>query len=340
MSYGKVYEEYWDGEKIAALSDRAALLGLFLITGPHRNAIGCFRIGTGAISDIPRFGAWGIEGVCEALSDMSRTGFIVRDDTSGWTLIVNALRKDPIRSAKVAIHALMLANRVPKNTNVYKGLTELLELQLGDFSDTLSDREGWPMADPIDTPSIPLRSPSPLTTNLKPEPEPQTSAPSPARSMMEIWNEVCVPAVLAKAVKLHDTRRKQLALRLKEDFGNDLEQWRAYCQRIAASEFLTGRVAPGPNRDKPFKADIDWVLTPANLAKIVEGNYGGQPNGANGQDTGPYLGEHNDDLRTDYRRLMRWQDDREWMDHWGPKPGEPDCKIAAEVMAKYGQAAP
>ncbi len=57
---------------------------------------------------------------------------------------------------------------------------------------------------------------------------------------------------------------------------------------------------------------------------------------ANGQDTGPYLGEHNDDLRTDYRRLMRWQESGEWMFDWGPKPGEPGCQIAAEVMAKYG----
>ncbi len=128
-------------------------------------------------------------------------------------------------------------------------------------------------------------------------------------------------------------------MRLKEDFAGDLEQWRAYCQRIAASEFLTGKVAPGPNRDKPFKADIDWVLKPANLAKIVEGKYPG-PNGANGQDVGPYLGEFEDDLREGYRHLMRWQDNGEWMDHWGPKPDEPGCRIPAEVMAKYGAANP
>lgn len=50
----------------------------------------------------------------------------------------------------------------------------------------------------------------------------------------------------------------------------------------------------------------------------------------------PYMNEFEDDLRTDYRRLMRWQTKGEWMEHWGPKPGEPDCQIAAEVMTKYG----
>ena len=156
---------------------------------------------------------------------------------------------------------------------------------------------------------------------------------------MEIWNEVCAEQGLAKAVKLPPARRRSLGLRFNEDFAGDLEQWRAYCERIAASEFLTGRAPPGPGRDRPFKADIDWVLKPANLAKIVEGKYPG-PNAGNGQDQGPYLTEGEEDLRTDYRRLMRWQDNGEWMDFWGPKPGEDGCQIAAEVMAKYGPEAP
>ena len=85
MSYGKVYDAYWDGEKIEPLSDRAALLGLFLITGPHRNAIGCFKLGIGAIMDLPRFQEWTFEGVSDALEEMIETGFIVRDRRTGWT---------------------------------------------------------------------------------------------------------------------------------------------------------------------------------------------------------------------------------------------------------------
>ena len=55
MSYGKVHDVFWDSDTIDSLSDQAALLGLFLISGPHRNAIGCFKLGIGAITDIPRF---------------------------------------------------------------------------------------------------------------------------------------------------------------------------------------------------------------------------------------------------------------------------------------------
>ena len=103
--------------------------------------------------------------------------------------------------------------------------------------------------------------------------------------MMEIWNEVCCQAGLSEAVKLPSGRAKGLALRLNEDFAGDLEQWRAYCERIAASEFLTGKVAPGPGRDKPFKAGLEWVLKRAHRAKIIGAKYGG-PNGAPGQGRG------------------------------------------------------
>ena len=152
---------------------------------------------------------------------------------------------------------------------------------------------------------------------------------------MEIWNEVCCPAGLAEAIKMPSGRAKGLAGRLKEDFGNDWDQWRAYCQRIASSEFLTGRASPGPDRDKPFKADIDWVLEPANLAKIVEGKYDDRSGGPNGSDE-PYSGEYEHDLRQDYVRLRDWMERKFWMDDWGPPPGEPGCPIAAEVWAKYG----
>ena len=54
MSYGKVHDAYWDSDTIDALSDRAALLGLFLISGPHRNAIGCFKLGIGEDEDFFR----------------------------------------------------------------------------------------------------------------------------------------------------------------------------------------------------------------------------------------------------------------------------------------------
>lgn len=62
-------------------------------------------------------------------------------------------------------------------------------------------------------------------------------------------------------------------------------------------------------------------------------------NAANGADE-PYLAEFQDDLRRDYVKLRDFLACGLWMEDWGPKPGEPDCLIAAEVMAKYGSPPP
>ena len=95
-----------------------------------------------------------------------------------------------------------------------------------------------------------------------------TSKPSALlTSAMQIWNDVC-GAHLAKVSKSTDTRRDKFARRFREDFGQDLEKWRAYCQRIAESPFLTN--ASGRNR-AGWKADFDFVLEPSNSTKILEG---------------------------------------------------------------------
>ena len=178
MGYGKVHEEYWDGEKIEPLSDGAALLGLFLITGsPHRNAIGCFKLGIGAIMDLPRFEKWGFEGVSKALLEMAETGYIVRDARTGWTYICNALVKDPVSSPKGAIHAAALAARVPANTVVYQRLKATLEPQLMGYAKALEGKEGWPMRGTIEGATKDHRSPlpSPLPEPF-PLPEPKIAA--------------------------------------------------------------------------------------------------------------------------------------------------------------------
>lgn len=50
-----------------------------------------------------------------------------------------------------------------------------------------------------------------------------------------------------------------------EAFGN-------YFDDVARSRFLTGRVDAHEGR-KPFVANIDWLMKPSNLAKVLEGNY-------------------------------------------------------------------
>ncbi len=75
-----------------------------------------------------------------------------------------------------------------------------------------------------------------------------------------------------------------MMLRFKGDFAAEVDQWRAFCWRVAESKFLTGKAPASGDRKKPFRASIDWIVKPANLAKIINGNYddGGGGDGPGG----------------------------------------------------------
>ncbi|KKC27308.1 hypothetical protein [Sphingomonas sp. SRS2] len=71
------------------------------------------------------------------------------------------------------------------------------------------------------------------------------------------------------AISLTAPRRAALGLRLREIGG--IEAWGNVLARIRASRFLRG------DTDRWGGAEIDWILKPANLTKIIEGNYDERP---------------------------------------------------------------
>ena len=169
--------------------------------------------------------------------------------------------------------------------------------------------------------------------------EEEEAPPSPSElvgkaigsAMIVIWNQDCVAAGLAKVLKLHQSRQTKLEVRLVEDFENDLGQWETYCRRIADSPFLTGK------NDRNWKADLDWVLEPRNLAKIVEGKF--DPDELAAGDLGwPY--EDNITLQMDWWHLKRWIEVGHWNEFWGRNPDSPECSLSRQVLEKYGPGGP
>lgn len=70
----------------------------------------------------------------------------------------------------------------------------------------------------------------------------------------------------ARAVTFTPDRRKKLVSRLKEIGG--LQAWTDMLGIIRASPFLCGETSRNG-----FVPDIDWLTTPANLRKVMEGKY-------------------------------------------------------------------
>lgn len=88
----------------------------------------------------------------------------------------------------------------------------------------------------------------------------------PLASAVQIWNDICGD-VLPRCRKLTKTREKHLRLRLVEDCDGNLERWRAYCERIRGSLFLTG------HNDRGWRADFDFAINQTKFVKTIEGQY-------------------------------------------------------------------
>lgn len=97
--------------------------------------------------------------------------------------------------------------------------------------------------------------------------------------MFDIWVEVC--GHISMPQKLSPTRRGHLKARYRDTFGKSLDQWRAFCGRVAASPYLRGEVRA------TFRADLAWVINPENALKILEGRYDDRQLAGTGQPQDP-----------------------------------------------------
>jgi len=92
----------------------------------------------------------------------------------------------------------------------------------------------------------------------------------PIQNAFDLWNEIAKaagwPEVTARTTSRQSTMRRAL-----RDVGG-LVGWKTLLEDAAASAFLTGKVPP-TNGHRQFVLSYDWLVKPANLVKVMEGNY-------------------------------------------------------------------
>lgn len=110
-------------------------------------------------------------------------------------------------------------------------------------------------ADPIDAAPNVIRLEKPNAVSIE-----------TLKAMGAIWREVCGD-VLPVPRGLDRNRQSALRRRFVDTFSSDMEQWRAFCQRVRGSPFLTGENQSG------WRADLDFMLKPKNANKLLEGGY-------------------------------------------------------------------
>lgn len=94
--------------------------------------------------------------------------------------------------------------------------------------------------------------------------------PCPHQAIIDLYHQT-LPS--GRQVRIwNDARKTKLRARWKEDpKRQSLEWWGKFFGYIAESDFLTGKTASANRR--PFELGLEWIVSPENFAKIIEGKY-------------------------------------------------------------------
>ena len=94
--------------------------------------------------------------------------------------------------------------------------------------------------------------------------------PCPYQALVDLYREVLPELRACKS--LTEARKGYLRQRWHDKPGDDPAKWRAYFEYVRASPFLMGQKC-GTGGRPPFEADLEWLIKPANFAKVVEGKF-------------------------------------------------------------------
>jgi uncharacterized phage protein (TIGR02220 family) len=119
--YGSIQVRFWENADVQKLSDKAKLLAIYLLTGPHSNMLGCLRLPEGYIKEDLR---WESHDVKNAFLELININFLTRDDHTHWIVIHEFLNWNPIQNPRQGMGIKKLFELVPTTSTVYKPLVK------------------------------------------------------------------------------------------------------------------------------------------------------------------------------------------------------------------------
>lgn len=156
--YGRVYSSFWQSPEARSYSESGRLLALYLLTSPHANLIGCFRLPDAYAADDLQ---WSTERVREGFTELSAKGFLTREDSANWVFIHKYLKWNEFENGNVAIAASKAFDQVPSIP-----LKLLLAAALLEFGLHLKE----PFVNHLGTLLQPFANPEPILNPTHPEP--------------------------------------------------------------------------------------------------------------------------------------------------------------------------
>ena len=289
--YGSIQTCFWENADAQKLSDQGKLLATYLFTGPHSNMLGCFRLPAGYITEDLN---WDIQKVKSAFDELAEANFIIREEASGWLLISNFLKWNPIQNPKQAKGVQKLFDAVPIRSTISKPLISCLlnhgkyfEAGFVDRLYTLKPNSNNPIdthsknhvADKDQNQEQDTDQDQRILSSLREEVVSRTdndlivktAPPCPHQEIINLYHQI-LP--LCSPVRVwNTTRQKHLRQRWCENPKHQtLDWWKKYFEYVKKSKFLTG-LTESRDGKPPFLANLEWLVRPSNFAKVIEGNY-------------------------------------------------------------------
>src|SRR3954447_2562963 len=101
--FAQVRNRFWIDEKVRTWSDDAKLLALYVLTGPHTELEGIFRLPHAYMIDDLR---WPSERLGAALAELQDAGFVKYDDDAQVIFVCHALRYHEPQGPKAVTGAM------------------------------------------------------------------------------------------------------------------------------------------------------------------------------------------------------------------------------------------
>jgi hypothetical protein len=108
--YGVIFTKFWTEPDVQAMSEGAQMLFLYILTGPHTTAAGCFRL---PLAYVAADRNWTIAQVAERFEELSRNGFAYRCPKTDWVVIPKFLKHNPIANPNCGVAVSKCLDSLP-----------------------------------------------------------------------------------------------------------------------------------------------------------------------------------------------------------------------------------
>jgi len=218
-----------------------------------------------------------------------------KDRNPPWIKLYRGLLDDPDwhqldpQSAKILVMLWLIASENHGELPESKRLSFRLRISEKDLQKSLERLQAWLYQDDIKMISTRYQVDIPETeTETERETERETETedgkseifPCPHDEIVSLYHSM-LPELQQMKIwspqrqSLLRGRWREIVSDLKPGSSGEAVAWfKQFFQTIRQSEFLMGRVQRKDGR--PFQADLEWMLKPANFIKIIEGKYHGK----------------------------------------------------------------